>query len=96
MGRLFGTNGIRGTINNELATELVLDISRATGTVLGPGKVVVSRDSRKGGEMFLNAVVSGILSTGCDVIDIGPAPTPALQFITPRLNAVAGIMITAS
>ncbi len=96
MGRLFGTNGIRGTINNELTVELVLDISRATGTVLGPGKVVVSRDSRKGGEMFLNAVVSGILSTGCDVIDIGPAPTPALQFMIPRLNAVAGIMITAS
>jgi phosphomannomutase/phosphoglucomutase len=96
MGRLFGTNGVRGTINNEITVEMILSISRSAGTILGPGPVVISRDSRAGGEMFQNTAVSGLLSTGCDVIDIGPAPTPTLQFMVPRLSAVAGIMITAS
>ncbi|MCK5266077.1 MAG: phosphoglucosamine mutase, partial [Candidatus Thorarchaeota archaeon] len=66
------------------------------GTVLGPGKVVVGRDARKGGEMFSRAAISGLLSTGCSVIDIGPAPTPTLQFVVPRLDCIAGIIVTAS
>ncbi len=96
MGRLFGTNGVRGTINEGLTVDMILDISRAVGTKLGPGKIAISTDSRMGGEMFKRIAISGLLSTGCDVIDIGPSPTPCLQFNTPILRCVGGVMITAS
>ena len=94
--KLFGTNGVRGVINDTMTVDLVLNLSKAIGTVLGPGKVVVGRDARKGGEMFSRAAISGLLSTGCSVIDIGLAPTPTLQFVVPRLNCIAGIIVTAS
>jgi len=96
MGRLFGTNGVRGTINDELTVDIILDISRAVGTVLGSGKIAISTDSRMGGEMFKQTAIAGLLSTGCDVVDIGPSPTPCLQFNTPILGCIGGIMITAS
>ncbi len=96
MGRLFGTNGVRGVINEGLTVDIALDLARAVGTILGPGKVALSRDSRHGGVMFSDAVTSGLLSTGCSVVDIGPAPTPTLQFMVPRLKCVAGVMMTAS
>ncbi len=94
--KLFGTNGVRGLINDTMTVDLVLNLGKAIGTVLGPGKVVVGRDARKGGEMFSRAAISGLLSTGCSVIDIGPAPTPTLQFVVPRLYCIAGIIVTAS
>ncbi len=94
--KLFGTNGVRGVINDTMTVDLVLNLGKAIGTVIGPGKVVVGRDARKGGEMFSRAAISGLLSTGCSVIDIGPAPTPTLQFVVPRLDCIAGIIVTAS
>ncbi|MHA2378251.1 MAG: phosphoglucosamine mutase [Candidatus Thorarchaeota archaeon] len=96
MGRLFGTNGVRGVINKSLTVEMALDLGRAAGTVLGPGYIAVSQDSRMGGTMLTCAVTSGLLSTGCSVIDIGLAPTPTLQFMIPQLECSAGLMITAS
>jgi phosphomannomutase/phosphoglucomutase len=75
---------------------MALNLGRAVGTVLGPGKAAVARDSRHGGEMFLDAVVSGLLSTGCSVVDLGIVPTPTLQFMVPKLDCVTGVMITAS
>ncbi len=96
MGRLFGTNGVRGLINTEMTPELALRLARAVGTVLGPGELAISRDSRMGGTMLSNAIIAGLLSTGCSVIDIGPAPTPTLQFMVPRLRCVGGMMVTAS
>ncbi|MCK5152369.1 MAG: phosphoglucosamine mutase, partial [Candidatus Thorarchaeota archaeon] len=96
MGKIFGTNGVRGVINESFTVDMVLDISRAVGTILGPGKIAIARDSRMGGEMFMSAAISGLLSTGCSVIDIGPAPTPTLQFNTPILDCVGGVVITAS
>ncbi len=96
MGHLFGTNGVRGTINNEFTVQLTLDLARAVGTVLGRGKIAISRDSRMGGEMFNLAAIAGLVSTGCSVVDIGPAPVPTLQFMTPRLDCVGSVMITAS
>ncbi|MBD3406066.1 MAG: phosphoglucosamine mutase [Candidatus Lokiarchaeota archaeon] len=95
MGRIFGTNGVRATINDDLTVDMVLNLSRAIGTVLN-GTIAISRDSRMGGEMFSRAVVSGLLSTGCSVIDLGPMPTPGLQFMVPRLGCIAGVMVTAS
>jgi len=96
MGRLFGTNGVRGVTNEGLTVELVLDLARATGTILGPGEVAIARDSRYGGSMFSSAVISGLLSTGCSIVDIGLVPTPTLQFMIPKLNCVGGVMVTAS
>ncbi len=96
MGKLFGTNGVRGTINDGLTVDMILDISRAVGTVLGPGKFAISTDSRMGGEMFKQIAIAGLLSTGCDVVDIGPSPTPCLQFNTPLLDCIGGVIITAS
>ncbi len=96
MGRLFGTNGVRGTINDEFTVQLTLDVARAVGTVLGPGRVAISHDSRMGGEMFKLTAIAGFVSTGCSVVDIGPAPAPTLQFMTPRLDCVGSVMITAS
>ncbi|MFW9803226.1 MAG: phosphoglucosamine mutase [Candidatus Thorarchaeota archaeon] len=96
MGRLFGTNGVRGVINEDLTVDLALNLARAVGTELGPGRIAISRDSRHGGLMFTRAIIAGLLSTGCSPIDIGPAPTPALQFIVPKLGCVAGVMVTAS
>jgi phosphomannomutase len=61
VGRLFGTNGVRGLINEGFTVDMALNLGRAVGTVLGPGKAAVARDSRHGGEMFLDAVVSGLL-----------------------------------
>ncbi|MHA1905860.1 MAG: phosphoglucosamine mutase [Candidatus Thorarchaeota archaeon] len=96
MGKIFGTNGVRGVINEGFTVDMVLDIARAVGTVLGPGKIAIARDSRMGGEMFTNAAISGLLSTGCSVIDIGLAPTPTLQFNVPLLDCIGGVVITAS
>lgn len=96
MGKIFGTNGVRGVINESFTVDMILDIARAVGTVLGPGKIAISRDSRMGGEMFQRAATAGLLSTGSSVIDIGPAPTPTLQFIIPVLDCIAGVVITAS
>ena len=94
--KLFGTNGVRGVINETMTVDLVLNLGKAIGTVVGPGKIVVGRDARKGGEMFTRAVISGLLSTGCSIIEIGPAPTPTLQYVVPRFQCKAGIMVTAS
>lgn len=83
-------------INEDLTVDLALNLARAVGTELGPGRIAISRDSRHGGLMFTRAIIAGLLSTGCSPIDIGPAPTPALQFIVPKLGCVAGVMVTAS
>jgi phosphomannomutase/phosphoglucomutase len=96
MGKMFGTNGVRGTINEGLTVDLVLKLGRATGSVLGPGLIALARDSRMGGEMFSRTMTAALLSTGCSVVDIGLVPTPTLQFMVPRLNCVAGVMVTAS
>ncbi len=93
---LFGTNGVRGVINETMTIELVLNLGKAIGTVIGPGKIVVGRDARSGGEMFSKALTAGLLSTGCSIVDVGPVPTPTLQFVVPRMQAVGGVVITAS
>ncbi len=87
---------MRGIINQSITVDMALDISRAAATILGVGHVAIARDSRMGGEMFSRAITSGLLSTGCSVVDVGLAPTPALQFMVPRLGCVGGIMVTAS
>jgi len=96
MGRYFGTSGIRGLFNECVTPELALRVGRAVGTYLGGGTVVVGMDTRTSSETLKRALVSGLLSTGIDVIDIGLAPTPLTGFAIRLYGADAGVTITAS
>lgn len=91
---LFGTNGVRGIVNEELTAEMALDLGRVLAT-LKPGKIAVACDTRISSQMLKSAVLAGIMSAGSDAIDLGVAPTPALQFYAKK-NRVPGIVVTAS
>ena len=92
--RLFGTNGVRGIVGKDLTPELVVAIGEAFGT-MRKGCIAVGRDTRTSGETLAKAMKSGLLATGCDVIDCGILPTPALQYII-KDRFDGGAMITAS
>jgi phosphomannomutase/phosphoglucomutase len=92
--KLFGTNGVRGVVGKEITPELVLSIGEAFGT-MRKGCIGVGRDTRTSGETFVHAVKAGLLATGCDVVDCGILPTPALQYLV-REKFDGGVMITAS
>ena len=105
--KIFGTDGVRGTANIEPVTaETALKLGRAAGHVFkhieaqargrGRHKIVVGKDTRLSGYMLENAISSGILSMGVDVLFIGPLPTPGVAYATRSLRADAGIVITAS
>jgi phosphoglucosamine mutase len=101
MGRLFGTDGIRGVANADLTPELAFAVGRAGATVLAHMSerhrpVVVGRDTRLSGTMLEAAIVAGITSVGRDVVQIGIVPTPAVACVTVAENAAAGVMISAS
>ncbi len=95
--RLFGTNGIRGVVGDTLTADLALSVGRAIGTHFGGGEVALARDTRTSGRMLRDAFVAGILAAGCNVVDIGVAPTPCLQrFVARRETFAGGVVITAS
>ncbi len=105
--KIFGTDGVRGTANIEPVTaETALKLGRAAAHVFktrerqarghGPHRIVIGKDTRLSGYMLENAISSGILSSGVDVVFIGPLPTPGVAYITRSLRADAGIVITAS
>ncbi|MFN3383764.1 MAG: phosphoglucosamine mutase [Archaeoglobaceae archaeon] len=91
---LFGTNGVRGIANEELTAELALDLGRVIAT-LKPGEIAVACDTRISSQMLKSAVLAGIMSAGSDAIDLGVAPTPALQFYA-KENRIPGVVVTAS
>ncbi len=94
--RLFGTNGIRGKIGEQFTPDFLVKVGMAIGTYLNPGaRVVVGTDTRISREMVKSAVISGLLSTGVNVMDIGIASTPAIQLYT-KNHGDFGIAITAS
>ena len=93
---IVSVSGIRGVIGESLTPEAVSRFGAALGTYLHGGRVVVSRDSRPSGEMFKHAVFAGLFSAGCQVDDIGIAPTPTVGIAVRNLGAVGGIQITAS
>lgn len=95
MGRLFGTNGVRGVANKELTIELVTRLSASCGHVLGKN-IALGRDGRVTSPLFGYAAVSGLQSIGCIVHDLGFLPTPALQYAVKHLGLDGGLMITAS
>ncbi len=105
--KIFGTDGVRGTANVEPVTaETALKLGRAAAYVFknlerqsrgrGRHKIVIGKDTRLSGYMLENAISSGILSMGVDVLFIGPLPTPGVAYTTRSLRADAGIVITAS
>jgi phosphomannomutase/phosphoglucomutase len=95
MGRLFGTNGVRGVVNKELTVEKVTRLAAAVGAHLGK-EIAIGRDGRTSSPMFRDAAISGLLSVGCDVHDTGLLPTPALQFSVKHFGLDGGLMVTAS
>ena len=95
MPRLFGTNGVRGVTNEDMNVELACNLGMAIGTYFH-GRIVIGTDTRTSNQMLKSAVISGLLSTGCDVIDVGIVPSPCLQYSVKLLNANAGVIITAS
>ena len=105
--KIFGTDGVRGTANVEPVTaETALKLGRAAAYVFknlerqsrgrGKHKIIIGKDTRLSGYMLENAISSGILSMGVDVLFIGPLPTPGVAYATRSLRADAGIVITAS
>ncbi|MBL9170986.1 MAG: phosphoglucosamine mutase [Verrucomicrobiales bacterium] len=105
--KIFGTDGVRGTANIEPVTaETALKLGRAAGHVFKNlesqprgherHKIVIGKDTRLSGYMLENAISSGVLSLGVDVLFIGPLPTPGVAYVTRSLRADAGIVITAS
>ncbi|GHH78590.1 phosphoglucosamine mutase [Streptomyces sulfonofaciens] len=104
MGRLFGTDGVRGEANADLTAELALGLSVAAahvlaevGTFEGHRPVaVVGRDPRASGEFLEAAVVAGLASAGVDVLRVGVLPTPAVAHLTGALGADLGVMLSAS
>jgi phosphoglucosamine mutase len=101
MGRLFGTDGVRGVANREPMTpETVVKLGRAAAHVFkAPGdrrSIVIGKDTRLTGYMLETALTAGITSMGVDVLLVGPLPTPGIAFITRSLRADAGIVISAS
>jgi phosphomannomutase/phosphoglucomutase len=100
MTRLFGTNGIRGVVNQDMNSKLALDIGAAWGTYLKKSiprpKCAIGTDARLSNHMLKSAVSAGLLCTGCDVVDVGLLPTPALQYAVREKQFDAGVMITAS
>jgi phosphoglucosamine mutase len=104
MGRLFGTDGVRGVANADLTAELALDLSVAAAHVLGEAGelaghqpvAVVGRDPRASGEFLESAVVAGLASAGINVVRLGVLPTPAVAHLTGATEADLGVMISAS
>jgi len=100
MGKLFGTNGIRGVVNNDMNCDLALGIGKAWGTLIKrtiqKPKVAIGTDARLSNDMLKNAISAGLLATGCDVTDVGVVPTPTLQYTVREKGFDSGVIITAS
>ncbi len=104
MGRLFGTDGVRGVANADLTAELALELSVAAAQVLGEAgifsghrpRALVGRDPRASGEFLEAAVVAGLASAGVDVVRIGIIPTPGLAYLVASTGADLGVMLSAS
>ena len=100
MGRMFGTDGVRGIANKDLTSQMAYNLGRAGAYVLTEGahkpKILVGKDTRISGDMLESALVAGILSVGAEAIILGVIPTPAVAHLTRKYGADAGVMISAS
>ncbi len=101
MGRLFGTDGVRGVANSELTPELAFNLGKAGAFVLGKNSskrpvFLIGMDTRISGDMLENALTAGILAVGGDVIKVGVLPTPAIAHLVKHYKVDAGVVISAS
>lgn len=100
MGRLFGTDGVRGIANRDLTCDFSLNLGIATAVVLRKKKdnikIIIGRDTRISGDMITSSLIGGLCSVGIDVIDLGIVPTPAVSYLVKKYHATAGIMVSAS
>lgn len=100
MGRLFGTDGVRGVANSELTPELAFKLGKAGAHVLSKNKkrpvVLIGKDTRLSGDMLEDALSAGILAVGGNVIKVGVLPTPAIAYLVKAYKADAGVVISAS
>lgn len=102
MGRLFGTDGVRGIANKDLTNELAMQIGAAAAEVLlkesksTKPTVLIGKDTRASGDMLEAALTAGLCSVGCNVLSVGVVPTPAVAYLVGLYECEAGIMISAS
>jgi phosphoglucosamine mutase len=100
MGRLFGTDGVRGVANSELTPELAFNLGKAGAYVLSKDQqrpvVLIAKDTRISGDMLEDAISAGILAMGGNVIKAGVLPTPAVAYLVRYFKADAGVVISAS
>lgn len=100
MGKLFGTDGVRGVANSELSPELAFRLGRAAGALLRKSQqrsaMVLGKDTRISGSLLEGALAAGICSSGVDVYDAGVLPTPGVAYLTREMKACAGVVISAS
>jgi phosphoglucosamine mutase len=100
MGRMFGTDGVRGIANTELTADIAYKLGRAGAYVLTEGahkpRILVGMDTRISGDMLEAALVAGILSVGAEAVTVGVIPTPAIAYLTRKYGADAGVVISAS
>lgn len=99
MGRLFGTDGVRGVANQDLTAELAFKLGQAGATVLSKDKggvFVIGKDTRISGDMLEAAIAAGICSVGSHAVKIGVLPTPGIAYLTKALGADGGVVISAS
>jgi phosphomannomutase len=87
-------SGVRGIVGATFTPELVVNFAQAFGTYLDSGQILVCRDTRPSGSMVRSAVISGLISTGCKVIDLGICPTPSMQLLLTAMGASGGIAIS--
>ncbi len=99
MGVMFGTDGVRGVANQDLTPKLAFKLGQAGAHVLAQGAnshMIIGKDTRISGDMLESALVAGICSAGVNVLKVGVMPTPAIAFLTRKLKAAAGVVISAS
>lgn len=101
MGRLFGTDGVRGIANSELTIDLAMKLGQAGAYVLTKenkhkATIIVGCDTRISGEMLANALMAGVCSVGANAVYLGVLPTPAIAYLTRKYKVDAGVVISAS
>ncbi len=100
MGRLFGTDGVRGVANLELTPTLAFRLGQAGAYILSKEqphpRIIIGKDTRISGDMLEAALIAGICSVGADVLQVGVLPTPGIALLTRRLDVSAGVVISAS
>ena len=98
MGRLFGTDGVRGVANRELTASLAFEIGRASAFILSDVHknpvFLIGKDTRISGDMLECALAAGIMSVGGRVIRLGVIPTPAVAYLVQKYNADAGVVLS--